>query len=80
GERIFNLKRLLNLKLGLKPRQDEVMPILLNTPLASGPTDGFVPDWQLMLKEYYAHRDWDWESGRPSAQKLTELGLDELVI
>jgi aldehyde:ferredoxin oxidoreductase len=79
GERVFNLKRLLNLKLGMVPRRDEVMPKLLTVPYAEGATDGFVPDWELMLKEYYAARDWDWESGRPSAAKLAALGLSELV-
>jgi aldehyde:ferredoxin oxidoreductase len=79
GERIFNLKRLLNLKLGLNPRRDEVMPKLLTVPLADGPTDGFVPDWEMMLKEYYHYRDWDWDTGRPSPQKLAQLGLADLV-
>jgi aldehyde:ferredoxin oxidoreductase len=28
------------------------------------------------LKEYYAIRDWDWQTGIPSREKLTSLGLD----
>jgi len=79
GERIFNLKRLLNLKLGMVPRRDEVMPKLLTVPYAEGATDGFVPNWELMLREYYTVRDWDWDTGRPSAAKLAELGLSELT-
>ncbi|MFQ5576273.1 MAG: aldehyde ferredoxin oxidoreductase C-terminal domain-containing protein, partial [Anaerolineae bacterium] len=79
GERIFTLKRLLNLKLGLNPRRDEVMPQLLDTPLAEGPAAGYVPNWRLMLKEYYRYRDWDWETGIPSPGKLAELGLTDLV-
>ncbi len=79
GERIFTLKRLLNLKLGLDPRRDEVMPKLLDTPLTEGPTEGFVPDWRTMLKEYYQYRDWDWDTGYPSARKLAQLGLADLV-
>ena len=79
GERIFNLKRLLNLKLGMVPRRDEVMPKLLTVPYGEGATGGFVPDWEMMLREYYAVRDWDWESGRPSAAKLAELGLSDLA-
>jgi aldehyde:ferredoxin oxidoreductase len=78
GERIFNLKRLLNLKLGLNPRQDEVLPKLLTIPL-DGPTGGFVPDWEGMLKEYYAYRNWDWQSGYPGPKKLAELDLLDLV-
>lgn len=79
GERIFNLKRLLNLRLGLNPRRDEVMPKLFNTPLPDGPSAGIVPDWDLMLREYYVCRDWDWETGHPSAEKLAELGIAELA-
>ena len=78
GERIFNLKRLLNLKLGLNPRRTEVLPKLLTLPLA-GPTEGFVPDWEAMLKEYYRYRDWDWETGYPSPQKLAQLALTDLI-
>ncbi|MEM7031999.1 MAG: aldehyde ferredoxin oxidoreductase family protein [Chloroflexota bacterium] len=78
GERIFNLKRLVNLKLGLNPRQDEILPQLLTIPL-DGPTNGFVPNWEAMLQEYYDYRDWDWQTGYPSQAKLTDLGLADLV-
>lgn len=76
GERIFTLKRLLNLKLGLIPRKSEVLPQLLTIPL-DGPTSGFVPDWQAMLREYYQYRGWDWDTGYPSPEKLGQLGLLE---
>ena len=79
GERIFNLKRLLNLKLGLNPRRHEILPKLLTVPLPDGPTAGFVPDWEAMLKEYYQYRGWDWESGFPTPEKLAQLGLSTLV-
>lgn len=79
GERIFNLKRALNLKLGLNPRQSEVFPKLWTQPLNEGGTQGFVPNWEDMLREYYDYRHWDWDSGRPCPEKLVALGLDELV-
>jgi aldehyde:ferredoxin oxidoreductase len=28
-----------------------------------------------MLREYYQYRGWDWETGRPTREKLVELGL-----
>lgn len=77
GERIWNLKRLINLRLGLTPA-DEVLPSLLTVPLPDGNTDGFVPDVGLMLAEYYRERDWNLNTGRPSAAKLAALGLDDL--
>jgi len=76
GERILTLKRLINLKLGLT-RADEVMPKLLTEPLKEGGSEGFVPDAELMLKEYYLERDWDINTGRPSSAKLAILGLDD---
>lgn len=79
GERIFNLKRALNLKLGLIPRQSEIFPKLWTQPLAEGGTRGFVPDWQGMLREYYDYRDWDWETGRPRPEKLEALGLKDIA-
>jgi aldehyde:ferredoxin oxidoreductase len=50
----------------------------LTIPL-DGPTGGFVPDWEGMLKEYYAYRNWDWQSGYPGPKKLAELDLLDLV-
>jgi aldehyde:ferredoxin oxidoreductase len=79
GERIFNLKRAVNLKLGLRPRQSEVFPKLWTQPLNDGGTQGFVPDWERMLHEYYDYRQWDWYTGRPCPDKLLALGLEEIT-
>jgi aldehyde:ferredoxin oxidoreductase len=79
GERIFNLKRALNLKLGLDPRQSEVLPKLWTQPLTEGGAEGFVPDWEGMLREYYDYRAWDWDTGRPFPGKLTALGLEDIA-
>jgi len=79
GERIFNLKRALNLKLGMNPRQSEVFPKLWTRPLTEGGTEGFVPDWEGMLREYYEYRRWDWETGRPRPEKLGALGMEDIA-
>ncbi len=79
GERIFNLKRALNLKLGLNPRRSEVFPKLWRQALDEGGTAGFVPNWEGMLREYYDYRQWDWDSGRPRPEKLIALGLEDIV-
>jgi aldehyde:ferredoxin oxidoreductase len=31
----------------------------------------------LMLREFYDVSRWDWETGKPTKEKLTELGLDQ---
>jgi aldehyde:ferredoxin oxidoreductase len=78
GERIFTLKRLLNLCLGYTPA-GERLPRLLRRALAGGGTGGFVPDQDLLLDEYYAARDWDRATGWPSPHKLERLGLTSVT-
>jgi len=74
GERIWNLKRVLNHRLGLA-REDDRLPRLLLAPLDEGGTEGHVPDLELMLREYYQAREWNPETGQPGREKLEELGL-----
>jgi aldehyde:ferredoxin oxidoreductase len=76
GERSINLKRAINNRLGLTRDQDTVPKICME-PLSEGSSAGIAPDLDLMLKEYYAYRKWDWGTGRPLKEKLVELGLDQ---
>ena len=75
GERISNLKRCLNHRLGLT-RADDRLPRLVLQKLKDGGTEGYVPDFQRLLEMYYEVRGWDPETGRPRPEKLAELGLD----
>jgi aldehyde:ferredoxin oxidoreductase len=79
GERIWDLKRALNLKLGYNARANEKMPELLLKALADGGTEGHAPQLEPMLREYYAARDWDWATGKPSREKLNALGMAEIT-
>jgi len=74
GERIFNLKRLYNLRCGVRS-SDDALPPRMRTPLPDGGTNGQVPDLPAMLAEYYTERGWD-ETGAPSPQKRAELNLN----
>ena len=78
GERIFSLKRALNIRLGYTPA-GERLPRFLQQPLTEGGTEGFVPDEALLLREYYAYRDWDPASGKPRRGKLESLGLRDVA-
>jgi aldehyde:ferredoxin oxidoreductase len=78
GERILNLKRLLNLRWGLKTEEEKLPGILLK-PLEEGGTAGYVPDVEMLLTDYYEARQWDRKSGRPSPEKLEELELGGLA-
>jgi aldehyde:ferredoxin oxidoreductase len=77
GERIFNLKRAFNNRLGLD-RSNDRLPSLLLVPMDNG-SEGHTPQMETLLKEYYATRDWDWETGRPSREKLIGLGLPDIA-
>ena len=74
GERISNLKRLYNVRLGIS-RKDDTLPLrLLTHRRGVGGTPDNLPHLGMMLADYYAHRGWD-EEGIPTAAKLAELGL-----
>ncbi len=75
GERAWNLKRLLNLKLGRTPADDRLPPPLLE-PLPEGGAAGYRIPFAEMLAAYYAARDWDPATGAPSPRKRQALGLD----
>lgn len=79
GERIWNLKRTINIKLGYDARRSEKLPELMLRPLEEGGTEGHVPDFDPMMREYYTCRNWDWQSGKPSREKLEALGMEEIA-
>ncbi|MEM0233019.1 MAG: aldehyde ferredoxin oxidoreductase C-terminal domain-containing protein, partial [Candidatus Nezhaarchaeales archaeon] len=73
GERIITLKRLYNLKCGLKPEADDVLPQVILQPVEGG-SAGNVPDVKKQVQEYYEYRKWP--NGVPSQEKLRELELE----
>jgi aldehyde:ferredoxin oxidoreductase len=77
GERVFNLKRLYNTRLGVS-RKDDFLPYRFMTleRTAEGLKTGLPPIGKL-LADYYAVRGWS-EDGIPTAEKLRELGLGDL--
>ena len=78
GERLFNLKRLINLRLGVTSADDTLPRRFLTEPRPSGTAAGHLPDLERMLKQYYELRGWDAE-GEPTQERLEELGLYEVV-
>ncbi len=78
GERIFNLARCFNVREGCTRHDDTLPKRLLEEPLADGPAAGLVVDLEPLLDAYYEFRGWD-RDGRPTANKLQELGLADLA-
>jgi aldehyde:ferredoxin oxidoreductase len=78
GERGWNIKRAINNRMGLT-RANDKLPKAFLEPYNEGGAAGFVPDLPAMLDAYYEARGWDKESGKPSKEKLAELGLGEMA-
>jgi aldehyde:ferredoxin oxidoreductase len=75
GERIFNLKRMYNVRLGIS-RKDDILPSrMLAEPKPDGKAAGAVPHLGLMLSEYYKLRGWSKE-GIPTPETLRKQSLE----
>jgi aldehyde:ferredoxin oxidoreductase len=74
GERIFNLRRLINVRRGVTRKDDTLPKRLLTQSRGAGPAANNIPPVNVMLDEYYICRGWSPE-GIPTKEKLTELGI-----
>jgi len=74
GQRLHNLKRLYNVKLGITAKDDTVPPRLLHLARTDGLAACVLPRFDQMLAEYYDLRGWD-EEGIPTQEKIKELEL-----
>jgi aldehyde:ferredoxin oxidoreductase len=78
GDRSVNLKRAINIKLGLTRDQDQ-LPRIAAVALHDGATAEKAPDMETLLTEYYHHRGWDPVTGRPLKETLLSLGLAQTL-
>lgn len=65
GSRIFNLKRAINVALGITKADDTLPERFLSLARPSGSAEGVLPDLDAMLEAYYELRGWD-DIGRPA--------------
>jgi len=80
GETAVNLARVFNVREGITRADDTLPPRLLEEPLPEGPAAGKVNEnLPAMLDKYYELRGWDRDSGKPTPDKLRELGLEEYI-
>jgi aldehyde:ferredoxin oxidoreductase len=78
GERSINIKRAISNKLGVT-RKDDRLPKVSLKAMDEGSTAGVVPNMDLLLKEYYAYRKWDWETGKPTKEALLKVDLEDVA-
>jgi aldehyde:ferredoxin oxidoreductase len=78
GERNNTLARLFNCREGFTPA-DDVLPDRMHEGIGNGPLKGQAIDRAEFLaarRTYYEMAGWDPETGRPTATRLVELGVE----
>lgn len=82
GERINTIARVINVREGLSRKDDTLPWKVMNQPIPDdGPVKGAIvtqEELDLLLDDYYQARGWT-PDGVPTAEKLKELGMDDLV-
>ncbi|MFX1591765.1 MAG: aldehyde ferredoxin oxidoreductase family protein [Promethearchaeota archaeon] len=76
GERLYNLARVYNIREGITRADDTLPARFLEEPMPEGPAKGHLVNLDPLLDAYYDYRGWDKETGKPTQEKLKELGLE----
>ena len=82
GERIWNIEKAFNLRLGFGRESDLPCQKLQNEAINGGPLDGerlHIEEFSNLLDSYYIMRGWDQTTGRPKRSKLNELKLNDIA-
>ncbi len=77
GERIFNLKRLYNVRLGIS-RKDDILSARVLSEKKGGGAGEHLPHLGRMLSNYYDIRGWD-SNGIPTKETIRRLDLENFV-
>jgi aldehyde:ferredoxin oxidoreductase len=81
GERICNLEKAFNSRIGLRREHDTICERWMYEPCPEGPWKGKVAAdvFDTVLDEYYEWRGWDKQTGLQTRSKLEELGLGDVA-
>ncbi len=79
GERLYNLARVYSVREGLTRADDTLPARFLEEPMPEGPAKGQTVNLDPLLDAYYGYRGWDKETGKPTQEKLKELGLEWVI-
>lgn len=74
GERIYNIRRMYNVRCGVSRKDDSLPPRILCSTRKTGGGADHLPPLNIMLPQYYEARGWD-EFGIPTGETLERLGL-----
>ena len=78
AERIINLERMYNVRMGFSRKDDTLPKRFLSETMENGESAGQTVDLEKLLDEYYQAMGW-YRNGIPSQSTLERLGLIELV-
>lgn len=81
GERVYNIQRAFNARVGLNRKDDSLPERVFSNPIPKGKSEGSVlsrEEFEEMLNEYYAARGWSID-GIPTKAKLTALDLIDIA-
>ena len=80
GERAVNLSRAFNMRDGFSRKDDTLPGRFLEEPMPGGPAkDHMIEGLDALIDGYYQERGWDKETGKPTPEKLKELGLENVI-
>ncbi|MBI5359661.1 MAG: aldehyde ferredoxin oxidoreductase family protein [Planctomycetes bacterium] len=81
GERIITIERAINLRRGIRKKDDTLPKRFFEEPVPKGPSKGQIFDkkmFDLMIVDYYQKRGWDIKEGLILKNKLKELGMNDV--
>jgi aldehyde:ferredoxin oxidoreductase len=80
GDRVANIRQAFNSREGISISGYKVPGrVSGNPPPQAGPTAGRSAEIETMRRDYLEARGWDTTTGKPSHEKLLELGLDDVA-
>jgi aldehyde:ferredoxin oxidoreductase len=78
AERIINLERMYNVRMGFSRKDDTLPKRFLSEAMENGESAGQTVDLEMLLDEYYQAMGWD-RNGIPRQTTLEKLGLIKIV-
>ncbi|UCE74829.1 MAG: aldehyde ferredoxin oxidoreductase family protein, partial [Methanomassiliicoccales archaeon] len=82
GDRIINLERAINTRIGIRRKDDTLPQRFMKDPLPSGPAKGETfqkKQLDKMVDNYYELRGWDKTTGLHLKEKLSELDMKDVL-